>query len=200
MADRRRRKQQVEEFEEEFEIPVVEAREEEEQEAEREIQTVAEQAVEAADETRFFIDQQWYDDHGLAFSIVAQSRLCYSCASKLGTFAEERYPVIDPKTKRVTFEFRKVPYAANPLPIIRDCCSRSRDYVTPETPLLEAIFRVFLANGNQPMTASTIREHLMTFLPEMAALRSDYPVDLIERLIRNDRMYGLRQQELPAAV
>jgi hypothetical protein len=202
MADRRRRKQEVEEFEEfeEFQVPAFEAKEEEEPEEETSLQPVAEQAVEAAEEARYFIDQQWYDDRGLSFSAVAQSRLCYSCSGKLGTFTEERYPVIDPKTKRVTFEFRKVPYAANPLPIIRDCCSRSRDYVTPETPLLEAIFRVFLANGNQPMTPSTIREHLLTFLPEMAALRSDYPVELIERLIQNDRMYGLQQQELPLAV
>jgi hypothetical protein len=200
MADRRRRKQEVEEFEEEFEVPAFEPQEEAESEEEADLQPVAEQAVEIVEEARYFIDQQWYDDRGLSFGIVAQSRLCHSCANKLGTFTEERYPVIDPKTKRVTFEFRKMPYAANPLPIIRDCCSRSRDYVTPETPLLEAIFRVFLANGNQPMTPSTIREHLLTFLPEMAALRSDYPVELLERLIRNDRMYGLRQQELPAAV
>ncbi len=135
----------------------------------------------------------------MVFSVVAQGRLCYSCAGKLGSFVEERYPVIDPKTKRVTFEFRRVPYAANPLPIIRDCCSRARDYITPETPLLEAIFRVFLANGNQPMTVAAVREHLLTYLPEMAALRSDYPVEMLERLIRADRAYGLREHRVPVA-
>ena len=159
----------------------------------------AEPAV-AVEETRFFVDPQWYEDRGMAFNVVAQARLCSSCATKLGTFVEERYPIIDPKTKRVSFEYRRVPYAANPLPIIRDCCSRARDYITPDTPLLEAIFRVFLANGNQPMSVSAVREHLLTYLPEMAALRSDYPVELLEKLIRADRSYGLREHELPAVV
>ncbi|MHB0869639.1 MAG: hypothetical protein ACYC66_10245 [Chloroflexota bacterium] len=152
---------------------------------------------EVAEEVRYFVDPQWYEERGLVFSAVAQGRLCYSCAGKLGSFVEERYPVIDPKTKRVTFEFRRVPYATNPLPIIRDCCSRARDYITPETPLVEAIFRVFLANGNQPMTVAAVREHLLTYLPEMAALRSDYPVELLERLIRTDRAYGLREHRVP---
>ncbi|MGI5836487.1 MAG: hypothetical protein ACOX87_08365 [Chloroflexota bacterium] len=156
--------------------------------------------VEVVEETKFFIDPQWYDEQGLVFNIVAQARLCASCSTKLGSFVDERYPVIDPKTKRVTFEYRRVPYAANPLPIIRDCCSRARDYITPDTPLMEAIFRVFLANGNQPMTVSTIREHLLTYLPEMAALRSDFPPQLLEKLIRGDKSYGIREHQLPVAV
>lgn len=163
-------------------------------------QPEGEEALQPQEETRYFIDFQWYEQRELVFSTVAQARLCPSCGSKLATFVDERYPVIDPKTKRVAFEFRRVPFAANPLPIIRDCCSRSRDYITPETPLLEAIFRVFLANGNQPMTMSTVREHLLTYLPEMAALRSDYPVQLLERVVRGDSAYGLCEHRLPVSV
>jgi hypothetical protein len=193
MAERGRRKAEIEEFE------VAEPAEAEVEEAVATLVEEAEQPAETAEEARYFVDPQWYDERGLVFSSVAQARLCYSCASKLGTEVEERYPVIDPKTKRVTFEFRRVPYAANPLPIIRDCCSRARDYITNETPLLEAVFRVFLANGNQPMTVSTVREHLLTYLPEMAALRSDYPVELLERLIRGDRSYGLKEHKVPGS-
>ena len=191
MADRGKRRSNIEDYEiEEFERPAEVT----------EPTTETQEVVEAGEEVRYFIDPQWYEEHGLVFATVAQARLCPSCSTKLGTFVEERYPVIDPKTKRVTFEYRRVPYAANPLPIIRDCCSRARDYIGPETPLLEAIFRVFLANGNQPMTLSAIREHLLTYLPEMAALRSDYPVELLRRLITGDQAYGLRKHELPVAV
>lgn len=200
MADKRRRKQAVEDFDEEYELEVLDQPAVVEAVEETDLQPAVEEEVELVEEARYFIDQQWYDERGLSFSTVARARLCASCVGKLGTFTEERFPVVDPKSKRVTFEFRKVPYAANPLPIIRDCCSRSRDYITPETPLLEALFRVFLANGNQPMTPATLRDHLLTYLPEMAALRSDYPVEMLERLLRNDRVYGLRQQELPTAV
>ncbi len=157
------------------------------------------ESTEVVEEARYFVDPQWYDEHGMVFTAVAQGRLCSSCTAKLGTSVEERYPVIDPKTKRVTFEYRRAPYADKPLPIIRDCCSRARDYITSETPLLEAVFRVFLANGNQPMSVAAVREHLLTFLPEMAALRSDYPVELLERLIRSDNAYGLREHKVPVA-
>jgi len=192
MAERGRRKAEVEDFE------VAEAAEVEE--AVAPVAEEAEQLVETAEEALYFVDPKWYEERGLVFSAVAQGRLCFSCASKLGTDVEERYPVIDPKSKRVTFEFRRVPYAANPLPVIRDCCSRARDYITNETPLQETIFKVFLANGNQPMTVSTVREHVLTYLPEMAALRSDYPVELLERLISGDRSYGLRKHTVPGVV
>ncbi len=194
MADRGKRRggrPEIEEFDEEVVPAAVE---------EAPQPPVLEEPSLPAEEARFFVDPQWYEEHGISFSTVAQARLCGSCSMKLGTFIEERFPVVDPKTKRVVFENRRVPYAANPLPIIRDCCSKSRDYITHETPLLEAIFRVFLANGNQPMTVATLREHLLTYLPEVAALRSEYPTQLLERMIRGDRAYGLREHKLPVAV
>jgi len=188
MAERGKRRAEIEEFEEprlpEVEEPAA-------------VQEEVEEPTDLVQEVRYFVDPQWYDQRGLAFNVVAQGRLCASCAAKLGTFVEERYPIIDPKTKRVTFDYRRVPYASNPLPIIRDCCSRARDYITAETPLMEAIFRVFLANGNQPMTIGAIREHLLTYVPEMAALRSDFPPELLERLIRADNAYGLREHKVP---
>ncbi len=193
MADRGKRKAETDEFEETGLSELEEQQTALEQEDE-------EGVTEVAEEARYFVDPQWYEQRGLVFNVVAQGRLCSSCSAKLGTFVEERYPVIDPKTKRVTFEYRRVPYASNPLPIIRDCCSRARDYITSETPLMEAIFRVFLANGNQPMTTTTVREHLLTYLPEMAALRSDYRVELLERLIKADRAYGLREHKVPVGV
>lgn len=194
MADKgkRRGRRDFEDFE-------VEVLPEEVEEAPKPVVEVEEPAL-PVEEAHFFIDPQWYEQHGISFGAVAQGRLCSSCTAKLGTETEERYPVIDPKTKRVVFENRRVAYAANPLPIIRECCSRSRDYINHETPLLEAIFRVFLANGNQPMTLATLRDHLLTYLPEIAALRSDFPAQLLEKVIRGDRTYGLSEHKLAAAV
>jgi hypothetical protein len=197
MADKGRRKSGFDDYD----VADFEEEPEPEPEPERELSpTLEEESTDLVEERRYFVDPQWYEERGLVFSSVMQARLCASCSSKLGTFEEVRYPVVDPKTKRVTFEMRKVPFGVNPLPTIRDHCSRERDYVTAETPLLEAIFRVFLANGNQPMTMAAVREHLLTFLPEMAALRSDYPVELLERLVRGDVAYGMREHKLPVAV
>ena len=151
----------------------------------------------AVDEAKFFIDPSWYDQRGLVFQLRGQGPVLpgYACPSSAPT-TDERVPVVDPKSKRVSFEVRQVRYGAKPLTVLRDCCSGKRDYVTPETPLMEAIFRVFLANGNQPMTIATLREHLLTYMPEMAALRSDSEISA--RLIDGDNRYGMKD-ELPAA-
>ncbi len=197
MADKRKRRAHLEEEEEELlEFPEIGEAPQREVVAEEEPREV--EAVE--EEVRYFVDPQWYENRGLSFNNVVQGRFCSSCIAKLGTFETERVPTVDSKTKRVTFEVRNVPFGSNPLKTIREDCSRSRDYITSETPLLEAIFRVFLANGNQPMPLSTVREHLLTYLPEMAALRSDFPESLLRRLIEGDSRYGMRRLDVPAAV
>ena len=197
MADKRKRRAHLEEEEEFIEFPAIEEEPVHEPVAEEEESREVE-AIE--EEPRYFVDPQWYEDRGLSFNNVVQGRLCPSCAAKLGTTEVKRYPTVDPKTKRVTFEMREVPFASNPLQVIREDCSRSRDYITSETPLMEAIFRVFLANGNQPMPLSTVREHLLTYLPEIAALRSDFPESMLKRLIEGDTHYGIRNLDIPVAV
>ena len=197
MADKKRRRVHIEEEDELIDLPELEIEEA------PSYMPVAEEPAEVEaieEERRYFIDPQWYEERGLSFNNVAQGRFCPSCIAKLGTFETERVPVIDPKTKRVTFEVRSVPFGSNPMKTIREDCSRHRDYITAETPLLEAIFRVFLANGNQPMPLSTVREHLLTYLPEMAALRSDFPEPLLRRLIEGDTRYGMRELNVLAAV
>ena len=197
MADKRKRRAHLEEEEEELiEFPEIEEEPRYQPVAEEESREV--EAVE--EEQRYFIDPQWYEDRGLSFNNVVQARFCSSCREKLGTFETERVPTVDPKTKRVTFEVRNVPFGSNPIKTIREDCSRSRDYITSETPLLEAIFRVFLANGNQPMPLSTVREHLLTYLPEIAALRSDFPEPMLKKLIEGDTRYGIRNLDVAVAV
>ncbi len=43
-----------------------------------------------------------------------------------------------------------------------DSSSKDPDFLLPDTPLKEAIFRVILANGNEPMTAEDVSELLGT--------------------------------------
>ncbi len=149
---------------------------------------------------KYYIDLQWYEARNRSFRLVAQGRFCPACQRKVeaGEQTQERVPTVDPKTGRVVFELRTVPYGANPLQVIRTCCSKQRNYITPETPLREAIFRVFLANGNQPMEAERIREFLGEYI-NLADRPHGYNVDLIERLIQTDTTYGLREFRLAEA-
>jgi len=144
---------------------------------------------------RYYVDLRWYDENNRSFRAVAQTRLCESCKQKLGTETQERVPTIDPRTGRVVFEMRSVPFAQNPMTVIRGCCSKRRDYITSETPITEAIFRVFLASGNQPMEVERIREELGNYV-SMGERPHNYGPELIERVIKADRYYGLREFRL----
>lgn len=147
---------------------------------------------ERQDKPRYFIDLRWYDENGRSFQAVARARFCSACKTKLGTETQERVPTIDPRTGRVVFQMRTVPFGSNPLSAIRSCCSKAPDYITPETPTLEAVFRVFLFNGNQPADVDTIREQLGEWIP-LAGKPRAYSPEVIERLIANDTYYGLRE-------
>ena len=66
--------------------------------------------------------------------------------------------------------------------------SSDADYLLPDTPLKEALFRIILANGNDPMTAEQISE----ILNERWAM-SAYPRNLsphvIDRLLEHSANY-----------
>jgi hypothetical protein len=141
---------------------------------------------------RYFIDLKWYDQNRRSFPTMVRARFCAACKGKIGTETQERVPTVDPRTGRVVFEMRTVPFGSNPLSAIRGCCSKAPDYITPETPLLEAVFRVFLFNGNQPTDLEGIREQLGEWIP-VAGKSHSYSPEVIKRLIDKDSYYGLRE-------
>lgn len=147
---------------------------------------------------KYFIDMDWYDQHNRSFKSVAQTRFCRSCQAKLGTETQERLPTVDPKTGRVVFEMRSAPYGANPMSVIRSCCSKGKGYISLETPVMEAIFRVFLANANQPADLDTVREQLSDYLP-LNGRPHGFAVEYLRRLIENDSYYGVRRFDLERA-
>lgn len=142
---------------------------------------------------RYFIDTTWFDENGLSFQDMGQDRMCDACRAQIGSETEDRVTTIDPKTKKVTFEFTKVPFGQDPLKAIHECCAKKRDFITPEMPTLEAVFRIFLANGNQPMPLEHVREQLAEWCPGGGCQWLLVPIDQLERVIMADFYYGLRQ-------
>ncbi len=141
---------------------------------------------------KFYIDFNWYEKHGMSFNVVAQTRMCASCQSKLGAETQERVPTVDKATGRVVYEIRTTRYGENPMHVIRNCCSKNRDYITLETPVAEAIFRAFLASNNQPNDIETVRDLLSTYIP-LSERPHGYNAELVERVLRNDQNYGLAE-------
>jgi hypothetical protein len=143
---------------------------------------------------QYYIDISWYEQNGRSFKAMAQGRFCPACQAKAGTVSQERIPVVDKKTNRVVYEVQDVAYGDQPMKVIREDCAKQRNYITPDTPVIEAIFRVFLATGNQPATAERLREQLGDWI-SLRDRPHNYAPELIERLIRTDRRYGLREFE-----
>lgn len=155
--------------------------------------------TEADDTTRYSIDLSWFDENDMSFAEMVRARMCGSCQSRMGQEVEERQPVFDRKTGRMTFEVKTTVYGSNPVKVIRECCSRQKHFIAPELPTLEAIFRILLANGNQPMPISHIREQLSEWCPGGGCqwlLLSD---EQMERVIARDPTYGLRPHLVPEA-
>ncbi len=103
----------------------------------------------------------------------------------------------DRRTGRVTYEVRRVKYGVRPMAVIRDCCARKSGYITPEMPVLDAIFRILLANANQPMPLQHVREQLKEWCPSGRCQWLLMPLDVMRQIVERDQFYGLRRHELP---
>jgi hypothetical protein len=146
---------------------------------------------------RYYIDERWFTDHNKSFRAVAQTRMCPACRKKIGTEVQERIPTVDNRG-RVVYEMRAVPFAANPLGEIRRHCSKESDYITGETPITEAIFRVFLANSNQPIDVDGIVEQLANYVPPSERPRS-FTAETIQRILDSSNSFGLRRFDMVEA-
>ncbi len=69
-------------------------------------------------------------------------------------------------------------------------CADTSDYLLPDTPLKEAIFRELLAGGNKPRTAEDISEALSRRWA-MATYPRDISPEVIGRLLEHGQGYGI---------
>ncbi len=116
---------------------------------------------------RYFIDLNWYQEQGRSFAALAASRLCPVSRKK-------------EKSKSDTALLR----------VIKQCCSKREGFIAPTMPLLEMVFRLLLANGNQPLGLDQIQEQLQKYLGDTSV--KDISLPRLKRIIENDRYYGLK--------
>jgi hypothetical protein len=146
----------------------------------------------AGEAPAYRIDPSWFAENNLSFEDVVRARMCDSCQGRLGTEVEERVPVFDKESGRMKFEQHSGVYGSDPLRVIREHCGRAKNYIHRDMPTLEAIFRIFLANGNQPMTLEQVREQLAEWCPGGGCQWLLLPIETVERLVQNETYYGLR--------
>ena len=121
--------------------------------------------------SHWFIDLDWYQQNDCSFSVVAQSRLCPKCYERLKVGEGEIS-------------------ADELLTAFKDCCSKTQDFITGRLPILESIFRLFLANGNQPLNLNDLGKQLSERRGGDSYRTS---AEVLSHLLDNDQCYGLRQ-------
>jgi hypothetical protein len=112
-------------------------------------------------ETKFHTDFDWWEREGRDLRVYLQSHLCPECKV---TYSNHRGSAevdwIDPDTAEVT----RVDALWQSL---RTHCSQRPDFITENIPLTDAVFRVFLANGNAPLSPIELHEILSRYTSEV---------------------------------
>jgi hypothetical protein len=98
-------------------------------------------------DTSFHIDFEWWKSQERDFRVYLRSYLCDEHRAVFESHGDiEEIDWIDEDTAEVT----RVDGLQH---ILRVHCSLQPGYISPSTPLIDAVFRVFLANNNKPLTS-----------------------------------------------
>jgi hypothetical protein len=119
---------------------------------------------------RWALNLEWLTANNRSLGTMAAGAICPKCRKKL------KIGQVEAKATEV-------------LKATKNCCAKVPDFITPGMPLQESIFRVFLANGNQPLTLDELSNQLNA-KRGIDAYRT--PVNVLARLLRYDQHYGLR--------
>ncbi len=125
--------------------------------------------------TPFQIDFDWWKKHDNNWRVFL---IGYLCAEHQAAFANSPQDIqvdwIDPETAEV----RTVDGLQH---VLMNHCAREVDFVTINTALVDSVFRVLLAHGNEPMT------------PLQLASEINRPADTILRTLSGHTVYmGIR--------
>jgi len=125
--------------------------------------------------TTFQIDFEWWKESERDWHVYLRSLLCPTHQESLVNLEEgQMVDWVDENTAEVR-EVDGIQHA------LMSHCARQPEFVTPQTALVEAVFRLFLVNGNQPMSAEDL------------AARLGRPANTILTTLAGPRVYkGLR--------
>jgi len=126
-------------------------------------------------DTRFHIDYGWWERQNRDIDVEIRSHLCRVHRDAYGDRSiVDKIDWVNEKTGEVT--------QVNGLEhVLRVHCSKQPDYLHDRLTIVEAVLRVFLANGNEPLTCEQLGEILAR------------PAEKILRTLSGRRVYkGIR--------
>lgn len=134
-------------------------------------------------QTPFHIDFDWWEQNDRDWRVYLRSLLCADHQQSLAEIQEGALiDWIDPQTAEVK-PVDGIQHA------LMSHCALQPDFVTEHTTVVEAVFRVFLVNGNQPMSAQDLSKRL------------NRSAETILRTLTGPRVYrGLRPYSIARSV
>lgn len=104
--------------------------------------------------TPFHIDFDWWKENERDWHVYLRSFLCADHQALLANLEEgQMIDWVDENTAEVT-QVDGIQHA------LLSHCARQPEFLTQQTALVEAVFRVFLVGGNQPMSAEDLAKRL----------------------------------------
>ena len=127
-------------------------------------------------QAKYFIDAEMAEVRRRSLPVMIASRQCYMCQ------------------QAVDEEDLASAVAQDLIDRIVDHCSSANDFLLDDTPLKEAIFRVLLSKGNEPMGAAEISADISERLSNATNQRDTRP-EVIEKLLQHSESYCIAREE-----
>lgn len=136
----------------------------------------------------YVIDPTWYAEHGVALVDVIRSRRSPSGAHNAPKESRSRRRTATKPAGSWEQEMR----------LLAETAASNPGFVTSDTPLLEAVFRVLLAEKNRPIALQEIAD-LLRQRYASGELPRDVNMTALQRLLERQTSYGIRQTQDEAA-
>ena len=105
-------------------------------------------------DTPYHIDFDWWSQNDRSWRVFLRSFLCPEHQRAFADLnADEQVDWVDP----VTAEVLRVDGLQN---ILITHCAKQETFITLQTTLVDSVFRIFLSNGNTPLTPVELGEQL----------------------------------------
>lgn len=118
--------------------------------------------------TLFHIDFNWWERHGREYRAYLRSHLCEEHQHEFRPEEDSDGRLLDwvhPRTAQVS-RLDRLQY------MLRSHCARQPEFLTARISMVDAIFRVFISNGNQPLTVPELVERIGREGQESTVLRT----------------------------
>lgn len=124
------------------------------------------------EQLRWHIDRGWLEANNRSWFALVRGSMCPKCLKRLDSGKQKSFDDI--------------------LTTVRDCCSNEPDFISGGLPIMESVFRLFLANGNEPLDLIELGRQLSE-RRGVDTYRTS--VEMLSRLLKRDEYYGIRPVE-----